>query len=40
MGGEIKELKLSQIGNKEYEEVGIVYNIKEGGPARPQPRNL
>lgn len=29
MGGEIKELKLAQIGNKEYEEVGIVYNIKD-----------
>lgn len=29
MGGEIKESKLAQIGNTEYKEVGIVYNIKE-----------
>jgi len=29
MGGKIQELKLAQIGDKNYEEVGIVYNVKE-----------
>lgn len=29
MGGEIQEKKQATIGNKNYEEVGIVYNIKE-----------
>jgi hypothetical protein len=29
MGGEIKESKIAQIGDKNYEEVGIVYNVKE-----------
>lgn len=29
MGGEIKETKQATIGNKNYEEVGIIYNVKE-----------
>lgn len=29
MGGEIQEVKQTTIGNKNYKEVGIVYNIKE-----------
>lgn len=29
MGGDIKEKKQAIIGNKNYEEVGIVYNVKE-----------
>ena len=29
MGGEIQETKHETIGNKNYEEVGIVYNVKE-----------
>ena len=29
MGGEIQETKQATIGNKNYEEVGIVYNVKE-----------
>ena len=29
LGGEIKEEKLLQIGDKEYKEVGIVYNLQE-----------
>ena len=27
MGGEIKESKIAQIGDKNYKEVGIVYNV-------------
>ena len=29
MGGEIKKTKLATIGNKNYEEVGIVYKVNE-----------
>ena len=29
MGGEIKESKLALIGNKKYEELGFIYNVKE-----------
>ncbi len=29
MGGKIKETKQATIGNKNYEEVGIIYNVKE-----------
>lgn len=29
MGGEIRESKIAQIGNNNYKEVGIVYNVKE-----------
>ena len=29
MGGEVREVKIAQIGDKSYKEVGFVYNIKE-----------
>ena len=29
MGGEIKESKITQIGDKDYEEVGIIYDLKK-----------
>jgi hypothetical protein len=29
MGGLMKEKKQSTIGNKDYEEVGFIYNVKE-----------